>query len=302
MGERAAAQCLPEKELCMLHEKQPRQDVTVVITSCGRHDLLANTLASFREFNTYDGIKEVIVVEDGEGEPYSICQRYGATLLSMKRRVGQIGAIDHAYGRVVTPYVFHLEDDWEFYKPGFIERSRALLSVDPSTLCVWLRSWDDTNGHPISFRSDDETFGVMSTKHAGIWHGFTFNPGLRRLKDYKRLGTYGSVGTGAEPEADISQRYFELGFRAVILDREGYVRHTGWNRSTLGHDWTRSSPKEGVRRSEATSQAVQKVLARVSWMEWHEKVALHNELCAYLGNDYVLEYVSRLDTGRHLAE
>ena len=161
-------------------------DVTVVVTSCGRHDLLELMLASFRKFNSYAGLADLIVIEDGAIGPVELCQRFGATLLVTGERVGQARAIDLAYARVTTPFIFHVEDDWEFYRSGFIENSRAVLSVDLSTVVVWLRAWSDTNDHPMSFMAPDDSFGVLSTGFATYWHGFTFNPGLRRLSDYQR--------------------------------------------------------------------------------------------------------------------
>ena len=212
-------------------------DTTVVVTSCDRHDLLERTLSSFRAHNTYSGVKRILVIEDGDGDPTHICCRYGAQLIKTGTRTGQARAIDHAYAHVDTKYIFHMEDDWEFYRPGFIEKSRAILEHDPSTLLVWLRAWDDTNGHPLSFQSDDDSLGVLSFDFGGYWHGFTFNPALRRLFDYKRLGSFADHKLGAFPsaagaahEAAASAYYRNLGYRAVILDRMGYVRHLGWGR------------------------------------------------------------------------
>jgi len=206
-------------------------DVTVVLTSCGRHDLLERTLASFRAWNTDRRLAEVLVVEDGTGDPACICRRHGARLIRLGRSRGQIAAIETGYAAVRTPYIFHLEDDWEFYRGGFIERSRALLAVDPSTICVWLRAWDDTNGHPLHFTSAEEDFGVLAFGYRGKWHGFTFNPGLRRLADYTALGSFSRIlASPLKHEGQISQHYHALGYRAVILDRGGYVRHIGWDR------------------------------------------------------------------------
>jgi hypothetical protein len=42
-------------------------DVTLVLTSCGRQDLLERTLDSFFVYNTYP-IREFIVIEDGDGK------------------------------------------------------------------------------------------------------------------------------------------------------------------------------------------------------------------------------------------
>ncbi|TXM67543.1 glycosyltransferase family 2 protein [Methylobacterium sp. WL12] len=207
------------------------RDVTVVVTSCDRHDLLDKSLDTFHRFNTYDGVKEILVVEDGTADPSVVCNRHKARLIRMGERVGQVRAIDRAYAEVTTRYIFHMEDDWEFYRPGFIEKSKAVLEADPSTLCVWLRAWTDTNRHPLSFRAEDGSFGVLAPGFDLVWHGFTFNPGLRRLSDYKALGSFAAVLQGAiHFEAEISQAYGALGYRAVILDKAGYVRHLGWDR------------------------------------------------------------------------
>jgi hypothetical protein len=209
-------------------------DITVVVTSCGRYDLLSRTLTSFRKFNSDTNVSRIIVVEDGDGNPSAICDQFDATLIRTGARSGQIAAIDLAYSKVETPYIFHLEDDWEFYRSGFIEKSHKILDADPSTLCVWLRAWNDTNGHPLSFRSPGGAFGVLSVGFHDLWHGFTFNPGLRRLADYKRIGCFADhvnpTHGGQVGEHSIGGVYYGMGYRAVILEETGYVRHIGLER------------------------------------------------------------------------
>ncbi|HKB95659.1 MAG TPA: SEC-C domain-containing protein, partial [Rhizomicrobium sp.] len=138
--------------------------------------------------------------------------------------------------------IFHLEDDWEFYRPDFMQKSRAFLERDPQILLVQLRAWNDTGGHPISEAAPDHSFGVMATGYCDCWHGFTFNPGLRRLSDYQRLGgsyekqprtmyVVAKTPTAALPfEVEASAFYHRLGYRAVILDEGGYIRHIGADR------------------------------------------------------------------------
>ncbi|MDR3564034.1 MAG: discoidin domain-containing protein, partial [Negativicutes bacterium] len=207
-------------------------DTTIVITSCNRHDLLEKTLKSLMRYNTYEGVREILVVEDGDADPADICARYGARLIRVGERRGQLHAIDIAYSQVKTPYIFHCEDDWEFYKSGFIEKSLIVLKGDEACVCVWLRAWDDTNGHPLSFQSPDKIFGVLSFDYLGTWHGFSWNPGLRRKSDYERVGPFSHVlnhhGDLGEPM--VSTLYRDLGYHAVILDETGYVRHIGGDR------------------------------------------------------------------------
>src|SRR5690242_12389323 len=94
-----------------------RSLVTGVVTSRDRHDLLHRALESFFVSNTYP-LQKVIVVEDGERSAVKLQEKYQSERvewISTGRRVGQIAAIDYAYSRVKTPYIFHFEDDWEFH-------------------------------------------------------------------------------------------------------------------------------------------------------------------------------------------
>ena len=171
-------------------------EVTAVCTSCRRPDLLERTLESFFAFNTYP-LKQLVIVEDGptSGNAKLIrrfCNR-PITWIATGGNAGQITAIDLAYSLVDTEAVFHLEDDWEFYAPEFIEKSVAVLAADPSCLQIWLRALHDTNGHPLE--PGMELVGGVKVRrltfgYLGLWHGFSFNPGLRRITDYRRIGDF----------------------------------------------------------------------------------------------------------------
>jgi hypothetical protein len=214
--------------------------ITLVITSCGRLELLQRTIESFMKFNTAP-ISEVIIIEDSCD--MSVIKRIRELypdfhLIANIKKLGQIKSIDLAYSEVKTPYLFHCEDDWEFYRSGFIEKSLAVLEY-PKILTVWLREHNDTNTHSIesdlfAIREMDgriTNFQYMAT-HAlgGGWHGFTWNPGLRRLSDYKLVAPFADFiqprDFNALTEQRIGIRYFELDFRAAILP-EGYCKHTG---------------------------------------------------------------------------
>jgi hypothetical protein len=222
-------------------------EVGVVVTSCGRQDLLEQTLDSFFAWNTAP-IARFIIVEDGHGGANApLMRKYRERQidwLATEKHVGQIAAIDFAYQRLDTPFIFHLEDDWEFYRPGFIEKSMALLEELPDCLQVWIRALNDTNQHPLALERHELAripYRRLETGYQGIWHGFSFNPGLRRLADYRRLGMYRWFVTfdphnPASSEWIISEIYRQLGFYAVILgdhNGTGYVRHIGWGRTVM---------------------------------------------------------------------
>ena len=108
-------------------------DITVVVTSCNRHDLLARTwkvsgprrLRAAWRASWWRGWRCRSVRR--------LCP-FGADHFRTGERAGQIRLIDQAYAKVETPFIFHLEDDWEFYRPGFMQQSRAFLETDPSIL------------------------------------------------------------------------------------------------------------------------------------------------------------------------
>jgi hypothetical protein len=246
------------------HHTSATRGVTVVITSCGRPDLLVRTLDSFIEHNTYP-IADFILMEDGEkpASP-SLEDRYRARnfkWLFTGARLGQMRTIDRAYALVNTEYIFHCEDDWEFLASGFIEKSLAVLEHSPNTLQVWLRAADDTNGHPImreAFTAGDVAYRLMQpgyvTPEWGTWHGFSLNPGLRRHRDYLLLGSFAHLDPHRdkppyEVEREASEFYMKRGFLAAILTDQagrGYVRHIGWGRRVGEYV---SPPTEGAGRS-----------------------------------------------------
>jgi hypothetical protein len=223
-------------------------DITVVVTSCGRQDLLIRTLDSFLKYNTYP-IREFVVMEDGDARTnVALEERYQAhnfKWLATGRRIGQIAAVDMAYCAIQTEYIFHCEDDWEFYAPGFIEKSLCVLNHNAEILQVWIRAISDTNNCPVMdylFFAGDVAYRLIQpgyhSQEWGVWHGFSFNPGLRRRRDYQLIESFGALDPlhekqSYEVEREVSALYLKHGFFSAILaddDGRGYVRHIGWGR------------------------------------------------------------------------
>lgn len=210
-------------------------DVTLVVTSCGRFEHLCKTLESFDRYNTAP-LKAVVVVEDsGSDAVHKVIPAHWephTTVLLNQPRLGQLAAIDRAYSLVDTAYVFHCEDDWEFYRPGFVEQSRKILESFPQVLQVWLRSF----AHDVRVNYPFHTLGdrldldgaacyyLLSSEPA--WRGFSFNPGLRRLHDYKTVSPVARFASSAEGESRLSQEFEAQGYATVILESDA-VLHTG---------------------------------------------------------------------------
>lgn len=207
-------------------------DITLVVTSCGRFDLLKRTLASFDRYNTAP-IRHVLITEDSGDEQVRDCipehWRPHTRFIVNNPNLGQMRSVDAAYSQIETAWVFHCEDDWEFYRPQFIEESMLLLEHDPQALQVWLRSYhhDLAIHSPYVFLNEREVEqGVPFYKvgsHKPEWQGFSFNPGLRRLADYQRHAPY--AGHGGEKK--LSQLFASENRYALILENDA-VLHTGF--------------------------------------------------------------------------
>lgn len=227
--------------------------VTVVLTSCGRVDLLEKTLDSFFKFNTYPIERFIITEDSAQEEVFDACNRLNKKydnfieFMFNKNKLGQSKSIDKAYSTVTTKYVFHCEEDWEFYRSGFIEDSIRILESSPKILQAWIRPKNDRvlnkisekvfelNGMkiravlPVSFSTGDtnEDGTPMIVKD---YMGFSWNPGLKRISDYRLLN---NGYTGMIREHLVDHWYRDQGFIVVSLsvnDNDGYVKHIGWDR------------------------------------------------------------------------
>lgn len=210
--------------------------VDVVLTACGRLDLLKKTITSFNKFNTYP-INNFIIVEDsGEKSIHQAVRKLypNYTIICNEENIGLVRSIDRGYFRIKSEYFFHCEEDWEFYRHGFIERSLEILQDHPEIMQVWLRELNDTNGHPIEenvYCARKTTYRMVAINING-WHGFTWNPGLRRLSDYIKVGPFNLIAPEYGKKAGyremyIGQEFFKYGYRAAILT-EGYCKHIGY--------------------------------------------------------------------------
>ena len=221
------------------------KEITICLTSCGRWDLLESTIKSLVQF--WDGPPPVaFYINEDSGTPLPLAIKdyieYAWPDCHYFETYGfhnQISAIDRMYQQVETPYIFHMECDWEFTKPGFVQKSLSILEGKPNIMQVWLRAPNDRNGHPchgVAQKTTDGTkYHVLKTGYMGKWHGFSFNPGLRRLSDYQKLFPNGFAAeipwnpkNPLESEILVGRKFFKNGYRAATL-LDGYVRHIGGN-------------------------------------------------------------------------
>lgn len=234
--------------------------ITFVLTSCGRVDLLEKTLDSFFKFNKHPIERYLIIDDSGDKVVHRECRKlnkkYDGVLefIFNKTNIGQAASIDKAYSKVKTPYIFHCEEDWEFYRGGFIEDSLKVLESQPKVLQVWIRPKSDHHVSTIEKKTfllpgDVTVRRVLPTTFVSYrqgkpslkvedYMGFSWNPGLRRLSDYQ-MSPINSSYSSFELEHEIDATYRDNGYMVVSLskdDDDGYVKHIGWDRRVLGKE------------------------------------------------------------------
>lgn len=207
-------------------------NVTCILTSCGRFDLLRMTLESFFKHNTHD-IKGFFIYEDSNlSVPKYLKTDFPfIKWIEAPEQAGQIIALDTLWACVTTEYAFQMEDDWLFTRPGFIENSMAVMETDPKILMCWLKGLEPKNTHPIMWKTG--AHGIFKTSPT-LWAWHRFNPSLKRKADYDLIAPFSKHTTfdkykGWKSEAAISQVYNKLGFTAAMLPHE-YIKHIGEGR------------------------------------------------------------------------
>jgi hypothetical protein len=212
------------------------KEITLCLTSCNRFNLLQATIDSFLSLNTYP-IKRYLLHEDSNNiEMFNkVKEKYPMfECIRSEKNVGLLKSIDTLYSMVDTEFIFHLEDDWIFENnPNFIQESLEVLK-DTNIHQVWIRQ-----GIPEDWLEKQDLGGYRMVKqsHFGDWCGFSFNPSLKRLSDYKKMfpngfDYYNTHGTNsALNEHECNQVASALGYRAAILNNR-VCRHLGEGKST----------------------------------------------------------------------
>jgi hypothetical protein len=214
---------------------------TLLITACGRPDLLWRTLQSLNQYYRLADFAAIWVNEDGFAADNSVIYRDFPCVkfLNTTPGRGHMAALTSLYANVDTPWIFHCEDDWEFFAGGFMERSRLRLQSEPRALQVWLRAHNDTNDHRIKRTPTGLIMALDGHPPARgrpprhIWRGFSLNPGLRRAAEFANFDfvKVADGRTGWRAEQHIGEYFYRRGYHAAILDNPlGFVRHIGDNR------------------------------------------------------------------------
>lgn len=226
-----------------------------LVTSCGRFDLLADTLKSLNKNQKHELI--IFVNEDcGDplckpeiiGEIKGDCGYFFDNLnVVFSEKIGQHKSIEKLLRISNDKYYLHCEDDWEFNNTyDWIQTSIDIMEADPTIIKVLCNS---DSPHPCRYDRSifggycrDYMTGETSTSsvfhynygyiepwedpwHKTLWHGFSWNPGVTRLDLLKKFVPFGKW------EQDVAKSIYDAGYKVVRLEN-GVCKHIGEGRST----------------------------------------------------------------------
>lgn len=234
--------------------------ITFVLTSCGRFDLLEETLTSFLAHNTAPIHRYLLIEDSGDDAVRKVTEKMPVPIevIVNQSKLGQMASIDRVYAQVRTPLLFHCEDDWVFFRSGFIEESTIVLARDPSVSVVACRDMMAKESYKVIREQPPQTIGGVEVqfpppRRSRIWDGYTFNPGLRRLADVHQIGSFVQWGH----ESDASLFFKKKGMRLAFLKDPAC--------DTIGRQ--RRLPKDKAVRSPRS-------LMTRAWSIWHYHVSL----------------------------
>lgn len=211
--------------------------VALCLTIGRRPILLRQTLESLLPLATF---QQIIAVNDfGDTESNEVFKELcpSGILINLGVHMGHHRAVDAMYSKVETPYILHCEDDWLFVSKLELDDAIRLLQSTPTIGSVCLRKVSD-----FGFTENEakrtvfqEKSGVKYRRLDGMhdqWHGFTFNPHIISIDEWKRIGPYSNY----KKERHISRKFRGLGKHVAYLEAGSCIH--------IGQDESISNPKK----------------------------------------------------------
>ena len=214
--------------MALRYEIDPTR-VTTVLTSCGRFDLLEETVASFFRHVL---VSKIIVADDSQRpkDAVAFAEKFPAVEMRINDpQLGQMGSIDKLYASIQTPYVLHLEDDWCFTRSLDLERVIGFMQSRPdvSVVCIAHRIFDlryAKSAHKV--QSEGIDYMLWDLNAHPKWFSYSFNPSIARLSLWRDVGPFAPFIT----EENLSQSVKAEGMRIAMIapriaDHIGDDRH-----------------------------------------------------------------------------
>ena len=246
------------------HFSNPQVDeenaITITTTTCKRTDLITRTVDSFlvcmNDYKKY--VKEWIIIDDNSNDKDRafMKERYPFIRFIYKTpsEKGHPRSMNMFLKEVKTPYVFNLEDDFEFFRRGnHFERMLNIIKLDKSYgQClmninygedtdkgseIWGSTMKYSKGTSASPQGTryfvhnfytgkelDEAQRKLNCPSCLYWPHFSFRVGITKREVFDTLGDYDESAKHFEME--YAYRYVSKGYKTTFLDGI-YCAHIG---------------------------------------------------------------------------
>lgn len=225
--------------------------ITIVMTTCKRYDLFTRTVISIlkyvRDLPQY--LYDWIVIDDNSDQDMKHKMKQDFPFIhfiykdeSMK---GHPKSLNMIWDLVKTPYLFNIEDDWEFFfEDNYITKmlnifqysnnnhiGQVLVNINYSedmtsyktVKGASLHHYNNHNGQHIPFWIHNYYTGeVLQQKTNEIgpnslyWPHFSCRVGLSKMDILRKVGTFNEQASHFEME--YAQRYNSLGYKTAFLN------------------------------------------------------------------------------------
>lgn len=238
--------------ILLKNRKRDNKNVTVTITTCKRYDLFYKTVSSFINCCIdLDLIDEWIVVDDNSSEDDRIKMKEDFPFIRYiwkgNESKGHPKSMNIIMENVKTPYIFHIEDDWLFFRrEKYISLCMNIVNEDDRYgQCLLNRCYGERSQcHDIiggfrkfsrgvryyehEFYHGEELKEFVSknvnNKHCVYWPHYSLRVGITRTKVLREIGLYNETANHFEME--YAYRYVKAGYKTTFLDNI-YCFHIG---------------------------------------------------------------------------
>jgi GR25 family glycosyltransferase involved in LPS biosynthesis len=236
--------------------------ITFTITTCKRYDLFERTMNSFLEnctdihlIDRWFCVDDNSSIEDREKmkHNYPFFDFYFKDISEK----GHVKSMNIIREYITTPFIFHMEDDWEFFsKQNYISMCLDVLMQSHNIgQCLINKNYSELQTDKIigglkhttqkgltyfihEHCCSDYDYKLFYTKHGSgsncaYWKHFSFRPSLLKRVVYDNIGEFNSQAPHFEKE--YSERYFKHGYVSCFLE-DIYCNHIGKLTSETNND------------------------------------------------------------------
>ena len=227
--------------------------VTLSITTCKRFDLFEKTMNSLLQCLDIEMVDNWLCIDDNSSEEDKLKMKemypFFTFIFKDARNKGHPRSMNIIKNIVITPYLFHLEDDWKFFaKRNYIKDCLDVLNSDVSIgQCLLNKNYTEIESdigikggifnttlsglryYIHEFVNTDDQRNEWYNKYgdslsSNYWPHFSLRPSLLRTSIFKDIGDFNeNIG---HFEMEYAYRYVNKGYKSAFL--EGiYCFHTG---------------------------------------------------------------------------